>query len=472
MATRKQSSGLEGVDAALNDGWTENYGQNAVLDACYASARDKAWAPVKLDLWRAEKPTPRIRVEPVKVEVIHDPVFSQDVFRQLVISADKEIMLIIPTINSFMRHAKLGLIQLLIDATKRGVRTRILMVKHKSMEKSVEHVLKQQNALVDIRFIKKEGSSLNKTKSLLVDKKSLLVIEIQDDSKDNFIEAIGLATYSNSDPGILAFISMFEDIWMQSQLFEQVVEANRRLARANEQLKIQGRLQEEFINIAAHELRTPIQPILGAIDIIKLQHQAGSGAISNAADADNEEMAIIFRNVRRLERLSKDILDVARIESGSFGLVNEKFDLNEKVRHVAADMQDAIPSHKKRKIEIRAETLGNPLTTRADGNKIADVISNLVSNAIKFTDNGTIILRAGMQDRKARIAVIDTGSGIDPEILPRLFVKFASKSEQGTGLGLYISKKIIEAHGGRIWGENNPDGKGATFSFTLPLASS
>jgi signal transduction histidine kinase len=210
---------------------------------------------------------------------------------------------------------------------------------------------------------------------------------------------------------------------------------------------------------------------LGAIDIIRLRQET-EGATANAANAESEEMDIIFRNVKRLERLSKDILDVARIESGSLGLMKEKFDLNEKVRHVAADMQDAIPP-KKHKIKISAETSGNSLTASADANKITDVISNLVSNAIKFTDNGSIIIiRAGMQDGKAKIEVIDTGSGIDPEILPKLFVKFASKSEQGTGLGLYISRKIIEAHGGRIWGENNPDGKGATFGFTLPLASS
>lgn len=418
-------------------------------------------------------------IEPVKIDVIQDPLFSREVFKQLVISADKEIMLIIPTVHAFVRDEKLGIMQLLIGATKRGVRIRVISVKHKSIEGSIENVLEQQrDGLVDVRFIKKDEGSINKATSLLVDKKSLMVIEIKDDSKDEFAEAVGLSTYSNSDPGILAYISMFEDLWTQSQLFDQVVEANKRLASANEQLKIHGKMQQEFINIAAHELRTPIQPILGAIEIMMMkqsaavaQHQGsgGRGDLMQAQGATSEEMEIIFRNVKRLERLSQDILDVTRIESGTFKLNKEIFDLNENVRHVAADMQALLPAEKKGRLEMRSEAYGEPLTVSADKQSVFEVVSNLVNNAIKFTEQGSVTVRAGIKDGAASITVKDTGSGIDPEIKPRLFVKFASKSEQGTGLGLYISKKIIEAHGGRIWGENNADGKGASFTFTLPL---
>jgi two-component system, OmpR family, sensor histidine kinase VicK len=311
---------------------------------------------------------------------------------------------------------------------------------------------------------------------LLVDRKSLLIVEVKDDSKDDFVEATGFSTYSNSDPGILAYISMFEDLWLQSLLFEQVIESNKRLAEANEQLEIRGRVQQEFINIAAHELRTPIQPILGAIDLIRLQQSAtkqqqqegGEGEIAEAVGEIREEIEIIFRNVKRLERLSEDILDVTRFESGSFRLNREKFDLNENMRNITANMQDAIPAAKKDKLEIKAETTGEPLMLSADKPRIFEVISNLVINAIKFTEHGSITVSSGIRDGAANITVRDTGSGIDPEIIPRLFTKFASKSEQGTGLGLFISKKIIEAHGGRIYGENNPDGRGATFAFTLP----
>jgi two-component system, OmpR family, sensor histidine kinase VicK len=417
-------------------------------------------------------------IEPVKIEVIQDPILSREVFKQLVISADKEILLIFPTVHAFTRHEKLGTMRLIAETARLGIRIRIIMVKDKLIERSIQDILQQQqNHSVDVRFIKKGERSLNKATSLLVDRKSLLVVELKDDSKADFVEATGFSTYSNSDPGILAYISMFEDLWLQSQLFEQVIEANRRLANANEELKIRDKMQQEFINIAAHELRTPIQPILGAIDLIRLQQSAtmqpqqerGEEVIAEAAGEYREEIEIIFRNVKRLERLSEDILDVTRIESGSFRLNREKFDLNEKVRNIAADMQDAIPATKKEKLEIRAETTGESLMVSADKPRIFEVTSNLVSNAIKFTEQGRITVKAGIRDGAASVTVKDTGSGIDPKIMPRLFIKFASKSEHGTGLGLFISKKIIEAHGGRIYGENNPDGKGATFVFTLPL---
>ena len=415
--------------------------------------------------------------DPVNIEVIQDPILSREVFKQLVISADKEILLIFPTVHAFARHEKLGTIQLIVETARLGIRIRIIMVKDKLVERSVQDILQeQQNHSVEVRFIKKVERSLNKATSLLVDRKSLLVVELKDDSKDDFVEATGFSTYSNSDPGILAYISMFEDLWLQSQLFEEVIEANKRLASANEQLKARDKMQQEFINIAAHELRTPLQPIVGAIDLIRLQQPAtmqpqldeAGEMIAEAAGEYSEEIEIIFRNVKRLQRLSEDILDVTRIESGSFRLNRERFDLNEKVRNIVAEMQDAIPLTKKEKIEIKAEMNSESLMVSADKPRIFEVTSNLVSNAIKFTEQGTITVRAEMRDSTASITVRDTGSGIDPEILPRLFTKFASKSEHGTGLGLFISKKIIEAHGGRIYGENNPDGKGATFAFTLP----
>ncbi|MFY3740744.1 MAG: signal transduction histidine kinase [Candidatus Nitrosomirales archaeon] len=421
-------------------------------------------------------------IEPVKIEIIHDPIFSREVFKQLIKSADEEIMLVLPTVRDFIRHEKLGTMQLLMEAaSRRGIKVRIMMVKHKSIENSAESLKRHQQQhdfLVDVRFIKKEEWSFNKAESLLIDKKTLLVAEIKDDSKDDFVEAIGFSTYSNSYAGILAYISMFEDLWMQSQLYEQLVEAVKQLASANEQLEIQGKMQQEFINIAAHELRTPIQPILGAIDIIRLrqsatmQQQEKGGAMAEVPGATNEEIEIIFRNAMRLERLSKDILDVTLIESGSLRLNKETFDLNQKVRNVAADMQGTHLVAKKDKLKIRVETSGEPLMVTADKQRIFEVISNLMTNAIKFTEQGSITITAGTKDGAPSVTVKDTGSGIDSEIMPRLFEKFATKSdqvEQGTGLGLYISKKIIEAHGGRIWGENNPDGKGATFTFTLPL---
>jgi signal transduction histidine kinase len=106
----------------------------------------------------------------------------------------------------------------------------------------------------------------------------------------------------------------------------------------------------------------------------------------------------------------------------------------------------------------------------ADKDRISQVISNLLANAVKFTNEGVIRIAAEKNNGEILVSIKDTGTGVDPEILPRLFTKFVTKPETGgTGLGLFISKSIVEAHGGRIWAENNTDGKGATFYFSLPL---
>jgi signal transduction histidine kinase len=178
---------------------------------------------------------------------------------------------------------------------------------------------------------------------------------------------------------------------------------------------------------------------------------------------------MILRNARRLERLSSDILEVARIESNALKLHKETFDLNEKIQKVVRDMKSRPLDGKD--IEIVFEQTGGPILIHADKSKVYEVISNLVGNAVKFTPHkGKVSITVSDQDELI-ISVNDTGPGVDPEIVPNLFTKFVTKSFTGTGLGLYISKAIVEAHGGRIWAENNSNGStGARFSFTLPAA--
>jgi signal transduction histidine kinase len=177
-----------------------------------------------------------------------------------------------------------------------------------------------------------------------------------------------------------------------------------------------------------------------------------------------------------LQRLADDILDVTKIESKSLKLKKERFDLQELITVSVNEYSELIKKSKRSiKLEYRPkqEQKNNSLFIHADGERISQVLSNLLSNAIKFTEEGNVIVATeinGKGDNKnAIVSVIDNGVGMDSEILPKLFVKFASKSFQGTGLGLFISKSIIEAHGGRIWAENNSGSKGATFSFSLPI---
>jgi signal transduction histidine kinase len=234
------------------------------------------------------------------------------------------------------------------------------------------------------------------------------------------------------------------------------------LREANEQLTIHDKLQREFINIAAHELRTPLQPILGLSQI--LESKLGEG---------NEEMKVIARNARRLEKLAQDILDVSRIESGALSLNIQTIDLDEVISSVIIDYRNNLAdvsrteNAKKEKVKINYEP--KKLMVKGDMERIQRVISNLINNALRFTKEGEIIVKTQVIDGLAKIIVKDTGTGINPEIMPRLFQKFVTKSEKGTGLGLFISKSIIEAHGGTMWAENNADGKGATFTFTLPI---
>jgi signal transduction histidine kinase len=232
------------------------------------------------------------------------------------------------------------------------------------------------------------------------------------------------------------------------------------IQKTNEELRNKNRLMDEFINIAAHELRTPIQPILGLTGILQ----------SKANDPEQRELLdVTLRNAKRLQRLTENILDVTKIESQSLKLDKEQFNLNENILNVIKDVKSQIPNPDKLKI-LYSELL-KPIYIEGDKLRLYQVIANLLRNAIKFTKEGTISISTDMKDNtEVTITIKDTGAGIHPEILPKLFTKFATKSDIGTGLGLYISKVIVEAHAGRIWAENNSDGKGATFAFTLPLS--
>jgi signal transduction histidine kinase len=184
-----------------------------------------------------------------------------------------------------------------------------------------------------------------------------------------------------------------------------------------------------------------------------------------------------MRNARRLQRLSSEILDVSKIESSLLRLSKSPIDLNEKIKTIINDIENGYDNGDKNNVKILFQP-NEPITVNVDKDRIYQVLSNLLNNAIKFTKNGTVTINTGVNynsknhDKEVIVTITDTGTGISPEILPKLFSKFVTSSNQGTGLGLFISKGIIEAHGGRIWAENNSTGIGTTFSFSLPIAES
>jgi signal transduction histidine kinase len=246
---------------------------------------------------------------------------------------------------------------------------------------------------------------------------------------------------------------------------ESLIESNKKLESANKQLEVHDKMQKDFINIAAHELRTPIQPILALTQVLRSRKEKDN----NGKEIDEELSLLdaVIRNAKRLKRLAEDILDVTKIESHSLILHKERFNLNEVISNTIQDIRDQISNGK---VKLLYEFDKDLLFIEADRERITQVISNLLSNAVKFTKEGTISIVLEKKDSKVTFNIKDTGTGIDSEIIPRLFTKFATKSFEGTGLGLFVSKSIIEAHGGKMWAENNADGKGATFSFTLPLS--
>ena len=244
---------------------------------------------------------------------------------------------------------------------------------------------------------------------------------------------------------------------------ESLIESNMLLASANKQLEIHDRMQKEFINVAAHELRTPIMPILGEAELIEDKFNGKS-----SAEVDKDQIAVIIRNAKRLDRLAADILDVTRIEGKSLQLNKERFSIDEILSQIVKETRRLIEKDPMRNGKVYIEYESINIEVNADKSRLTQVISNLVSNAIKFTQEGTISITCKIEEKGILLLVRDSGSGIDQEIHSRLFSKFASKSEQGTGLGLFISRSIVESHGGRIWAYNNESSKGATFVFTLP----
>jgi len=257
---------------------------------------------------------------------------------------------------------------------------------------------------------------------------------------------------------------------------KELQESNREIALANEELKVHDKMQKEFINVAAHELRTHIMPIIGLSELL-YKKVLNKNENNLKQETLKEYLQIIVRNSYRLHKLVEDILDVTKIESRIFKLNTELVELNEVIANVVTDFENII-KNKNSKVQILYEPNGNnKIFVNADKTRLTQVISNLLDNALKFTQKGFIIITTRIthkekdtnNDNKVIVIIKDSGIGIDNEILPRLFTKFATKSDQGMGLGLFIVKRIIEAHGGKIWAQNNSNGIGSTFYFTLPI---
>jgi two-component system sensor histidine kinase VicK len=398
------------------------------------------------------------------IQAIRDPAEILKFGFEIGKTAKDEILILFSTANAFHRFEKLGAIRSLREIVEeQGVKTRILTPRSELTKRSIDR-LRQQEPRIDVRNIE-PGLQMQVT-IVVVDRKSSLIVELKDDTKKSSYEAMGLGIHTNRKASVLSYVSIFESLWKQTELYEQV-------NTLYDKLKVHDKMQEEFINIAAHELRTPIQPILGLAEILRSKKEN----ITNTNVYD-EYLSAIIRNARRLKELTDNILDITRIESKTMSLNKEVVDIDSVIQEAADDIiKNRVDPD--RAVELLFDSSkeygddhGEIILVLADRGRIRQVISNLINNAFNFTRSGTISItkekRGKGKDSSVIVSVKDTGAGIDPRILPRLFTKFATRSDKGTGLGLYICKRIVEAHGGRIWGRNNYD-QGATFSFSLPI---
>jgi signal transduction histidine kinase len=365
---------------------------------------------------------------PEFMELITDPSSASKTFARLIQSADKKVSLLLPNTAAFGKAYDAGVLDALVDkAEKKKVEVRIICPLEGADGKLVSTVASK------IRLLSGHESAMS---LLIVDDDRCFVVEEREPGN----QFSGFILHTNSPPAVRSFRSLFDIQWRELSLIDSLQQV--------------GRQREEFISVAAHELRNPITPIMLFVDGLKEEF------------GDRPEITGIVRNTKRLQRLLQDILDVAKVENKNLAIKKVQVDLNQLLKEACADAQGQARGKDARVVFEP----GIGITAMADPARISQVIYNLLDNALKFTEKGAITVSARAGPKRVEVSIRDGGPGIDNEIMPRLFTKFASKSDKGTGLGLYLCKAIVEAHGGRIWAENNKDDNGATFTFTLPLA--
>jgi signal transduction histidine kinase len=417
------------------------------------------------------------RAEETDIEIIPNPKKGIDNAWKILGSAKKEILIVCSTPNAFRRQLQIGGLQLLKEIIeKNNAKVRILVPADAEAKFTIKEIATSYPK-IDIRSL--EEALQTSITIIMVDRKECVIVESKDDTKGTSYDAAGISTYSSSKTIVTSYVSIFESLWNQTELYEELKKSNGQLANlynqvitTNEKMKTSSNMQRDFINVAAHELRAPIQPILGLAEVLRQQNKQQDDKeeyVENKVDL----LSVIIRNAKRLQQLTENILDITKIENNSMELNKEKFIISRAVLESITDFANQLSEEQKENVKLKVALDEGDVLVVADKHRINQVINNLLNNAIKSTKQGHITISTEKEKKYGKEVIVtieDSGPGIDPDIIPRLFTKFATKSHAGTGLGLFISRSIVEAHGGRMWAENNSDGKGATFSFTLLLA--
>jgi two-component system, OmpR family, sensor histidine kinase VicK len=416
------------------------------------------------------------RADETNIEVIPNPKRGIEHALKILKSAKKEILIVCSTSNAFRRQLQMGGLQLLKEITEKdNAKVRILVPADTEARSTIKEI-RISYPRIEIRSL--EEALQTCITIIMVDRKECVIVESRDDTKGTSYDAAGISTYSNSKTIVTSYVSIFESLWNQTEMYEQLKKSNKQMASlfkqvaaANERMKINSNMQKEFINVAAHELRAPIQPILGLAEVLRDKKQQNDNRIQEQMESKEDLLNVIIRNAKRLRLLTENILDITKIENNSMELNKEEFILSRIVLETFTDFANQLSNEQKESVKLISALDEGDVPVLADRHRINQVISNLLNNAIKFTQQGHITISTEKEKfgKEVIVKVKDSGSGIDPGIMSRLFTKFATKSHVGTGLGLFISKSIVEAHGGRMWAENNLVGKGATFCFSVPI---
>jgi signal transduction histidine kinase len=420
---------------------------------------------------------------PETLEIIQDTKKSISRAFDIMNKTQKELLVLFATPRTFNFAIRGEAADIYRKMTENGADIKLLVPRGIKIEENEQRAkVREISPSIDLRL--SDVDLHTRITIMISDRNEFMSWELRDDTLDDPYLAGGIATYSNIKALASSYATIFDNLWKITELVENLRLANIKLESSEKAMK-------EFINIAAHELRTPLQPILGLSEML------------HSARSDPQEhrklVEIIVRNAHKLENLAENILDVTRIESGHLQLSMKETDLDKLVESVVSDFQavienefdekgkaskaviclkDEYPDERADKRAAVDPNREHPIVM-ADANRIVQVVTNLLSNAAKFStqaDSALITVTRGVRVIDGRtmaiVSVSDQGQGINPEIMSRLFQKFISGSEKGTGLGLYISKNIVKAHGGDMWAERNKNGTGATFVFTLPLLKS
>jgi signal transduction histidine kinase len=441
------------------------------------------------------------------IEVIDDISRVKNIYLDLLNRATREINLLIPTSNGLKRLSMLGGLRILKEkCTNQNVKVRILSpLKANPLANGANTMLAELVILgkrrnFQIRPIEQMSDQQQRSTIVVVDRKFSLILELKDDTKDNFVDAIGPSIYSHSVSSVSSYTTIFENLWHQSELYEQIVHANRELEEKSQQIilkdkELQGLIfklleedksKDEFMSMVSHELKTPISVIKFYADMLLRINIMGA-----MNEQQKKALSTIHRNVEKLELLVNDILDVYRLDIGKMNISKESVDIAELVNQTISDLKSLLDEK-----DVKVETeFRDRQSLHCDAKRIAQVLSNLIKNSIDFVprEKGRIIIKTEYYDAAKQkhemsenvsnpdekmllFSIEDNGPGIPIDKIGNIFKKFyqidtsLTRKHGGTGLGLAICKGIVEAHGGFIWIDNSA-AEGTLVKFTLPANS-